>query len=172
MKKLPTNPARPTSIIAFFARGREIGFVILENGKIVRYGVKTIRGQKQGSDLIRRVERILAPVLAMAGPHSVVVIERDADSSRKGSLCRAVHHLSERWRRQGYRVLSVPWKEVKEKLCERSRATHREIIQVVVQRHTLLWPLVRRSTVQAGYWKKVLLAAALADVAHQQHRLV
>ncbi len=29
-------------IVSFFARGGEIGFVVLENGELLRYGVKTI----------------------------------------------------------------------------------------------------------------------------------
>lgn len=162
------NPTKPASLIALFTRGREIGFVILENGQVVRYGVKTIKGKKQGPGLIRRVERILAPVLVMAGLHSVIVIERDANLSRKGALCQVVHRLSEQWRCRGYRVSSVSWKEVKEKLCEHSKTTHQEVIQAVVQRQPLLWLLVRHSTVQqASYWKKVLLAAALAEAAHQ-----
>jgi len=171
MKKLqqPHNPTRPTSIIALFARGREIGFVILENGKIVRYGVKTIKGKKQGSDLTRRVERILAPVLAMAGLHSVIVIERDAELSRKGALCKAIHHLAGQWRRQNYRVRPVSWAEVVRTLCEGRRATQREVAQAILEQHPLLWQLVRQSTAyRAKYWKKVLLAAALAEVIRQR----
>jgi hypothetical protein len=176
MKKLqqPHNPARPTSptsILALFARGREIGFVILEKGRISRYGVKTVRGKKkQSPDLIRRLNRILAPVLAMAGPHSVIVIERDASPSRKGVLCRAVHRLSGQWQRRGYKVCSVSWKEIRERLCECREVTQREVSWAVVyQRHPLLWPLVKQSaTHQAKYWRKVLLAAALAEVVHQR----
>ena len=169
MKKLQTgqtNPIiRPTSTVALFARGREIGFVILDGRTITRYGVKTIKGKKQGSDLTRRVERVLAPVLAMAGSHGLIVVERDVNLSRKGMLCKAVHRLSEQWRRRGYWVASVSWKEVRERLCECREVTQYQVsFAVVYQRHPLLWPLVKRSTVQqTKYWKKVLLAAALAE---------
>jgi len=170
MKKLqqPHNPTSPTSLIALYTRGREIGFVILENGKIVRYGVKTIKGKKQRPDLTERIDHILTPVLAIAGP-SVIVIERDATLSRKGALCKAIHHLAGQWRRRGYQIRPVSWEEVVRTLCEGRRATQREVAQAILEQHPLLWPLVRQSTAyRAKYWKKVLLAAALAEVTHQQ----
>lgn len=158
----------PTSIIVFFARGREIGFVLLDSGQILRYGVKTIKGKKRAPDLIQRVEDILAPALAAIGTHGVIVVERLNNHSPKGALCQVLHGLSKRWREQGYQVFPVSWKEVQQKLCEGEKGTRREIIQAMVERQPLLWSLFSRSTGQrAIYWKKVLLAAALAEAAKQ-----
>lgn len=159
-----------TSIIAFFARGREIGFVVMDSGQIVRYGVKTIKGSKQGSDLVQRVELTLAPVLASTGLHSVIVVEGNA-ARLKGALCQAVISLSKQWARQGYEVRYVSWRLLKARFCGNCEATYGAVIQAVTAWHPLLWPLVHQATApQIAYWKKVLLAAALAEVGMVKER--
>lgn len=160
----------PTTFVAFLARGREIGFVVLHQGILIRYGIKTIKGRKQGGPaFIRRVEQVLTPVLTMAGHHGVIVVERDADRAQIGALCRAVHRLPERWGQRDLRVCAVSWEEVKMELCRYRQATQGEVTQVVVERQPLLWPLFMPLKAQRmKYWKKVFLAAAMAEVANRQ----
>ncbi len=160
----------PTTLIAFLARGREIGFVVLNNGTVVRYGVKTIKGRKRaGPGFTRRVEQTLTPVLAMAGPGAVIVIEQDATPSQKGALCQALNSLWPRWKEQGYRAYALPWEGIRWALGGSRRMTQDDIVQVVVKRQPLLWPLVTPLKAQRmKYWKKVLLAAALAEVTYRR----
>ncbi|MBI3232087.1 MAG: hypothetical protein HYZ51_03350 [Candidatus Doudnabacteria bacterium] len=157
------------TIVAFFARGREIGFVLMDSGQILRYGVKTVKGKKLESNLIQRVENVLATAITSIGTHGAIVVERNNPRSSKGVLCQALHSLSKRLKRQGYQVLLVSWKEAQQRLCEDEKGTQREIIQAMVERQPLLWSLFSRSTDQrATYWKKVLLAGALVEVAWQK----
>jgi len=164
---MPDNPA---TLIAFLARGREIGFVVLYEGTVLRYGVKTIKGRKRaGPGFTRRVEQTLAPLLRTVGRNAVVVIEQDAAPSKKGALCRTLNSLSERWKEQGRRVCALSWEEVKRGLSRSEWMTQDEIAQVVVERQPLLWPLVTPLKAQRmRYWKKVLLAAALAEVTYRR----
>jgi hypothetical protein len=57
------NKSKLTTLISFYARGREIGYVVMDAGQIVRYGIKTIKGQRRGPDFVRRVKDALASIL-------------------------------------------------------------------------------------------------------------
>jgi hypothetical protein len=160
----------PTTLIAFLARGREIGFVVLYEGTVLRYGIKTIKGRKQaGAGLTRRVEQILDTLLRTAGRNAVVVVEQDAALSKKGALCQTLNSLAERWKEQGRRVCALSWEEVKRRLSRSEWMTQDEIARVVVERQPLLWSLdTPRQAQRMRYWKKVLLAAALAEVTYRR----
>ena len=156
----------PTTIIAFFARGREIGFVILEEQELVRYGVKTIKGNRQGSAFPTRVETALASFCAMGGSSRIVVVERPSRSSRTGALCNVIGDLTTHWKRTGFPVYTLSLNEAKRRICGDPKATHRAVLQRMIERYPRLWPVVTlRKAQNATYWEKVGLVMALADVA-------
>lgn len=155
----------PTTIISFFARGREIGFVVIEGGQVVRYGVKTIKGKRQGSDSIRSVERALWPLIETLESQGMIVVERHSASSRTGILCQVMGILAKRWKRAGYPTSIVSLETVKRSLCETRKAKHIDILKVMMERYPFFRPLIPQpKAAKAKYWKKVLLALALADV--------
>lgn len=159
----------PTPIIAFFARGREIGFVILEAGHIIRYGIKTVRGKRGGPTFIERIEEALAPLLEMSGPQGMIVTERPSVLSRTGALCQVMSTLADGWKQHGYPVHLLSLEEAKRRLCNSRDATHRDLIQATVEQYPMLRSLVARPNgQQTKYWEKVFLAAALVDVAKRR----
>ncbi len=46
-------------VLSFFARGKEIGFAIIADGELIRYGVKTVSGRRCGATFKRKVEKSL-----------------------------------------------------------------------------------------------------------------
>lgn len=160
---------KPTTLIGFFTRGREIGYVVMDNGQLVRYGVKTIKGRRQGPDFVRRVEDALASVLNLAGPHATVVIERRKGNSHTGALCRVVQRLLKRRaanRRRCYAVRAVSLKEAKQEVCGDGDVTNRELSEAIIKRHPILWALISSPKVQQVHYRQpILLVTALAELA-------
>lgn len=156
--------AHPPTTIAFFARGREIGYVRLTNGQLVRYGVKTIKGPRRGSVFTRRVEQALSSVLDTWDTPVMIVLERPGTGSTPGALCQAIATLAKRWTGQGYKVRFLSLDDAKNEVCGDGRVTHRELMEAIVKRYPILWSLINHSTDQkTKYWATVCMALALAD---------
>jgi hypothetical protein len=155
---------RNATIIAFFARSREIGYVRLEHGQLVRYGVKTIKGARRGIAFTRRVEQALLSIIEAAERPRIMVYERRG--SCQGALGKVVTALANQ-RKDRHRVRLVSLEEAKQDLCGDSRATHQALIEALTQRHPALWPLMARSAKVPPYWTTACLALALAEAAQR-----
>lgn len=154
----------PTAILALFARGREIGFVIIENGELWRYGVKTIKGKRRGVAFAKRVESAISPLMEAIGPHGVIVIERTESLKREGALCHILPQLLKGLTNRGYSLHSISLAEVKQRLCDTRKATHRELIEAIAERYPVLRSVMIDAKAQkVKYWEKVFIAMALAD---------
>lgn len=145
------------TIVALFARGREIGFAVLERGELVRYGVKSVKGTRHGSAFNERVKDTLSPLLAPA--EALIVTERIPATAKPGALCAAVSRQLER--RSNIRVLSVA--EAKKRLCGNGKATHCDLAEAVAERYPILRPHRMGNVQRVKYWERVFLAVALAD---------
>lgn len=155
----------PSSLVAFFARGREIGFVVMDNGQLFRYGVKTIKGKRRGVVFTKRIENALSPLLKIVRPHTTIVIEKTENLKRPGALCRTLSQIVKQWEKEK-QVYGLSLEEVKLRLCDTRKATHRELMEEVVERHALFKGLMFNGKAgQRRYWEKVILAMALADTA-------
>lgn len=155
----------PSSLVAFFARGREIGFVIMENRELLRYGVKTIKGKRQGAAFAKRVESALSPLLKIVGPHATIVIEKTENLKRPGALCQTLSQIANRWEKEK-QVYRLSLEEVKQHFCGSRKATNQELVQAIAERHPTLMPLITGAKAQkVNYWKKVFMVMALAEVA-------
>ena len=154
-----------STIIALFARGREIGFVVMHRGKIVRYGVKTITGRRRGRTFVEGIEKALADVLSLAGPQGVIVAETHKLAHHQGALCRVLADIFKRWERRGLGVCYLSLEEVKESLCRNQKATHSELVEAVADRYPPLQSLITGATIEGQkYWQKGFVAMGLAEV--------
>jgi len=155
---------KPIKILSLFARGKEIGFVIIEGGEILRYGVKTVKGKRNRPDFAKRVEKTIAPLLEIIDPKGLVVIERCSDVSKRGALCEAIGKISKLWKERGYILRFISLSEAKKRICGSRKATYRELIEVVVEEYPILRILSLNSKLKkTKYWQKVLIAMALAE---------
>ncbi len=89
----------PTFLLALFARRKEIGFALMDNGEIYRYGVKRIRAKGSGYDFAHAVAKSLWPLLELIATEGVVVIEEVSVSRRppkpKADIPHIVKHFVE-----------------------------------------------------------------------------
>ena len=151
-------------ITAFFARGKEVGFVCIKRGDLIDFGVKTIPGRRRGTTFMKRVEVALSPLLNTPERRSIIVVERMSKVSHTGGLCQALYQIAQHWKEAGYSVRFHSLAEVKQRLCDTSNVTHRELMEQVVERYAMLKGLVSDGKAdKARYWEKVLMAMALAE---------
>lgn len=84
-------PENSSPITAFFARGKEIGFVCIKHGDLVDFGVKTITGRRRGLGFAKRVRQTLSCLLDTPEQQGLIVVERVSEASRTGGLCQVLH---------------------------------------------------------------------------------
>jgi len=158
---------RPIDILALFARGREIGFVLINNGTVYRYGVKTIKGnKKRGQVFVKCVEKALFPLLENLETDGAVVIEQRERLGRKNASKTTILHILKRFVEDVYPLQEISLSEVKQSICAYKKATHQELIETIVRRYpTFLSKIKGVAREKARYWEKVLMALALAEVA-------
>jgi len=157
---------KATNILALFARGREIGFVWIDNGELLRYGVKTIKGKRRGPAFYKQIGKSLKGLLEKLGPDGLVVIERVDDGGRKGGLAKALPRIVEEFVDKVYPLMSLSLAEVKQSLCGCSKATHLALMETIAQREQIFLSLLKDGKAQRrNYWKKVLMAMGLGVAA-------
>jgi hypothetical protein len=155
---------KATNTLALFARGREIGFVWLENGLLYRYGVKTIKGKRYGRAFYKRIGKSLKRLLENLCPDGMVVIERVDNQCKLGELAKALPGIVEQFVGDVYPLISLSLVEVKLRLCGSAKATHLDLIEIIAQREPIFLSLIKDGKAQQrNYWKKMLIAMALAE---------
>ena len=153
-------------IVAFCARGREIGYVLMQDGRIIHYGVKTVKGKRSGREFLRRVTQALLSVLEILTPRCLVVVEDMPHRTKSGAVNKAIQQIVSDWRRNNrrYRMMNLPLRDVKRQVCEDPCVTHRVLADAMVTRYPILMGLRRDFAIYRPlYWELVCLAVALAD---------
>lgn len=156
----------PTNLLALFARRKELGFALMDNGEIYRYGVKRIRAKGSGHVFVEAVVKSFSPLLELMGTEGVVVIEA-VSASRKPPKPKAdIPHLVKRFVEGIYPVMEIPLSDVKRFWCGEPNITHRALALAIVQRYPVLESVISGAKAyKARYWEKAVIAVGLAEVA-------
>ena len=152
-------------IAALCARGREIGYVLMVDGRIIRYGVKTIKGKRRGVVFLRQVARILMGVLDRLTPQYMVVVEDVSHRTKPGAVNQEIAKLKKEWMDTGScQVRTISLKDVKYRLCDDHSVSHRALVEMVLARYPLVACLrVDFAIYRPLYWELVCLAIGMAD---------
>ncbi|MDA1193011.1 MAG: hypothetical protein O3A46_15155 [Candidatus Poribacteria bacterium] len=151
---------RIQTTIGLFARGKEIGFAVVVNGEMTRYGVKTVTGKRTGADFRHRIASIL-DALTEAESSSWIILP---DKASPGALSRTVLRWAEAPRNAGH-VRRVSMNDVKRLICGDPGATHRALSQTVVATYPIL---AAASAKRDQPKRRVLIAVALAHVGQRR----
>jgi len=154
---------KPTNTLALFARGREIGFVFIDNGELLRYGVKTIKGKRRGPGFYERIGKAIEGLLENLQANGMVVIERVDSGGKQGGLAKILPHIVEQFVDKVYPLMSLSLAEVKQRLCGSTKATNRALMETIAQREQIFLPLLDGKAQKRNYWKKVIMAMAMAE---------
>ena len=147
----------PDTIVAFFARGQELAYAVLEYGDLVRFGIKTTRGRRSGVAFESVVRRAFISVLG-SSVGSLVVIEHLDGRRQLGGLSRALPRVVAS-ALSGAVVQAARVRDAKRLYCGRDSATHADLRDAVLARHPVL------QTCAATTATRVCLAVALGETA-------
>ena len=147
----------PATIVALFARGRDLSYAVFHEGVLIRFGMKSIRGKRRGTSFQRAVADAIIPLLG-SSPSPIVVMERSGNESRLGALYRTLSRL-QAWGCKKECICLVSLSEAKNRWCGSTRATHDQLQEAVLSRHAALHACPR-STVLG-----ISLAVALGETA-------
>jgi hypothetical protein len=160
----------PALVATFVARSRSIGYTLGCDGQIDRYGVKTIKGTREGAGFSQRVYQSLIPLLRTIRPGGVIVVERVERPEMYGVLVAVLPQVLQRFATTGYGWLEISLSQVKQRLCNNKRATHQEVIATIAEREAILGDKIKggQFSRKTAYWTPALMAVALAFAAEAQ----
>lgn len=140
------------TLIALFARNRELAYAVFDGTELIRFGIKTIRGRRRGRGFEEAIRRAVAAILRDVD-EPLVVLERADDRRRQGGLPRALPSviasvIAPR------RIRTVRLSDAKRRFCDHPDTTRGELCETISDRH----PVLRASRPTAG----ISLALAVA----------
>jgi hypothetical protein len=154
----------PASIVAVFARGRELGFALFDGAELLRFGVRSIRGSRRGATFEKRVADVLDALVRFDGSNVWLVVETDPPSAaEKGGLNRALRVAVE-VRMDENACHGVSLADAKRLLCGSPSATQADLIATVAERHPVCrMPDAPPRPGVKPYGLAAVLAVALAE---------
>jgi Holliday junction resolvasome RuvABC endonuclease subunit len=142
-----------------------MGIALLEKGKLIYYGVKTIKdGTRLPHERLREARRAVLRLIQDFHPE-VLAIEKTFFSNNKNIALLNVlaEEIKAIARRHGLKVFSLAPCTVKKHICGNGRAGKGEVARAVVARYPELKVLISQDRKwKEAYWQNVFDALALA----------
>jgi Holliday junction resolvasome RuvABC endonuclease subunit len=124
-----------SKILAIDPGTREMGIAFLENGKLIYYGVKTIKKGKSPSETLKERRKIVLRLIKDFKPNILVVEKAFFANNRSASLLNVfVDEIKAIGRRKGLKVESYAPSTVKKHICRNGRASKREVARVIISK--------------------------------------
>ena len=144
----------------------------MQEGRIVWYGVKTIKGKRSGAEFTRHVTRVLLSLFERLTPRCLVVVEDVAHRTTLGAVNQEIQKLGKKWTCTGScHVKTISLQDVKHRICNDHTVSHRILMEAVVTRYPLLAGLQRDFAIyRPFYWELVCMAVGMADAAEKPGR--
>ena len=156
--------SRPTRVLALDLGRREIGYAILEETRLVYFGVHTVKGRRTLRQTLRETQRFVDHLITILEPELLVLERSRYKNSRRSTVLPAIIADLKRLARQRHLIVrSFTPKQVKLALCENERATKRKVSETIV---TLWYPFLAKyletdRRTKEKYWENVFDAIAL-----------
>jgi Holliday junction resolvasome RuvABC endonuclease subunit len=140
-----------SKILAIDPGTREMGIAFLENGKLIYYGVKTIKKGKSPSETLKERRKIVLRLIKDFKPNILVVEKAFFANNRSASLLNVfVDEIKAIGRRKGLKVESYAPSTVKKHICRNGRASKKEVAKVIISKY----PELKVYLTQDRAWKE------------------
>jgi Holliday junction resolvasome RuvABC endonuclease subunit len=112
-----------SKILAIDPGTREMGIAFFDKGKLIYYGVKTIKKGKSPSETLKEGRKIILRLIKDLEPNVLVVEKAFFANNRNASLLNIlVDEIKDIGRRKGLKVMSFAPSTVKKAICGNGRA--------------------------------------------------
>lgn len=159
---------KPVRILAVDPGLEEIGFVVLEDRDLVRYGVKRLRGSKLSQGLLQKGKVILRDLLERSSPR-VLVLEKPTHKERKGNkvLRELIAHTKMLAKVRGVKVYEYDPCDARERVFAGRKPTKKHVAELIASYYPELSeyvPVKKRILWDKKdfYWLNVFDACTLA----------
>jgi Holliday junction resolvasome RuvABC endonuclease subunit len=138
-------------ILAIDPGTREMGIAFFDDGKLIYYGVKTIKKGKSPSETLKEGRKIVLRLIKDFRPKVLVVEKAFFANNRNAALLNVlVDEIRAIGRRKGLKVMSFAPSTVKKFICGNGRASKKEVVRVIVSKH----PELKVYLTQDRAWKE------------------
>jgi len=154
-------------ILAIDTGTRNIGFVVLEKGQLLHYGVKTVRQISSPHEKLREGRRIILGLINDFKPRTMVVEKTFFANNRNSALLNVfADEIKAVGRRKGLEVRSLAANSVRKLICGNGAASKDEVAIAMVSRYPELKPfLTSDRRWKERYHRNMFDALALAIAA-------
>jgi crossover junction endodeoxyribonuclease RuvC len=154
----------PKSILAIDPGTRVMGIAFLEKGKLIYYGVKTIKdGTRLPHERLREARKAVLRLIQDFHPEVLAIEKTFFSNNRNIALLNVLaEEIKAIARRKGLKVFSLAPSTVKKHICGNGRAKKREVAEMVIARYPELKVLISQDRKwKEAYWQNVFDALAL-----------
>ena len=147
-----TNMAKHNSrILALDPGTKEMGIALLDDGKLIYYGVKVIKNRKSPHENLEEGRKAVLRLIKDFKPQVLVVEKAFFANNRNISLLNVfVDEIRAIGRRKKLRVIGYAPSTVKKYICGNGRASKKEVARVVVAKY----PELKVYLTQDRAWKE------------------
>jgi crossover junction endodeoxyribonuclease RuvC len=141
-----------SKVLAIDPGTREMGIAFFDEGKIVYYGVKTIKKGKLPSETLKEGRKIVLRLIKDFRPNILVVEKAFFANNRSACLLNVfVDEIRAIGNRKGLRVVSYAPSTVKKAICGYGRASKKEVARVIISK----FPELKVYLTQDRAWKEL-----------------
>jgi Holliday junction resolvasome, endonuclease subunit len=150
-------------ILAIDPGTREIGVAVLDGKTLIYYAVKTIRGQRNPAEVLRRIQEVTAGLIERFRPDCLAIEKMALIQKSASLLVVAAEEIKATARQHGLPVYEHVPTTVRKVICSSGRATKQETANVIARRFPELRSYLEQKTKwETLYYAKMFDAVALA----------
>jgi crossover junction endodeoxyribonuclease RuvC len=156
-------------ILAIDPGTREMGVALLDGKTLLYYGVKTIRGQRNPAEVLRRIQEITGGLIERFRPDCLAIEKMALIQKSASLLVVSAEEIKATARQHGLPVYEYAPTTVRKVICSGGRATKQETANVIARRFPELRSYLEQKTKwETLYYANMFDAVALAVCAHLQ----
>lgn len=141
-----------TRILAIDPGTRHMGVALLEDGKLVYYGVEIIKKQKTPHETLREGRKVILRLINDLNPKALAVEKTFFANNRSAALLNVFgDEIKAIGRRKRLKVICIAPSTVKKFICGNGRASKVEVATVIVSHY----PELKVFLTQDRAWKEV-----------------
>lgn len=157
-------------ILAIDPGTREMGVAMLDGEQLIYYGVKTIRGRRSPSEVLRRIQKITAGLIVRHRPNCLAIERMFLAQKSASLLVVAAEEIKSTARQHGLIVYEYAPTAVRKMICNSGRATKAETAKAIALRFPELRPyLEQRTKWETLYYANLFDAVAVGVAAYLEN---
>jgi len=154
-------------VLAIDPGTREMGIAFLDDGKLIYYGVKTIKKHRYPNETLKEGRKFIIRLIKDFRPNILIYEKTFFANNRNSSLLNVfVDEIRAIGRRKGLEVKGFAPSTVKKAICGNGRASKREVARAIASRYPELKVYLNQDRVwKELYYQNMFDAVALGMMA-------